>query len=131
MSRLHGAPPDTAARLAAPLHATKRCLLPGVAHHMGTGGDGRVESAVFVVAGQRWQVVLQCPVSSSSSSEGFVSLLLIAAGGNRGHTRCRMQLINHVSPGTVYPQWFCAQYTRNAANPDLLLCSWTRNARSR
>ena len=61
------------------------------------GGDGICEGTVFAVEGQRWRVRLQRPLSITSQST-CVSLLLAAAGGNQGCSRCRLRLVNHIDP---------------------------------
>ena len=73
---------------------TQRCVLKGELLWR-PGGDGICMGPHFVVDGQRWRVRLQCPISLTCSSP-YVSLLLAAAGGNVGHTRCRLTIVNHL-----------------------------------
>lgn len=74
--------------------ATQRCVIRGDPLWK-PGGDGISEGPIFAVGMQRWRVRLQCPISLTSASP-CVSLLLAAAGGNVGHTRCRLKIVNHL-----------------------------------
>jgi hypothetical protein len=59
------------------------------------GGAGICLGPVFALDGQRWRVRMQCPISLTSASP-YVSLLLATAGGNVGHSRCRLKIVNHL-----------------------------------
>ena len=73
---------------------TQRCVIKGDLLWR-PGGDGISLGPIFALDGQRWRVRLQCPLSLTSASP-YVSLLLAAAGGNVGHTRCRLKIVNHL-----------------------------------
>ena len=73
---------------------TQRCVIKGDLLWR-PGGDGISVGPIFALDGQRWRVRLQCPLSLTSASP-YVSLLLAAAGGNVGHTRCRLKIVNHL-----------------------------------
>jgi hypothetical protein len=76
-------------------HIARRCVL-ALGQHLQAGGDGVVEGSAFTARGQTWRVRLQRPRSVSCASS-YVSVLLVGVGGNRGRTRARLQLVNHVS----------------------------------
>ena len=76
------------------MSTTRRCIVKGEPLWK-PGGNGISLGPVFALDGQRWRVRLQCPLSLTSASP-YVSLLLAAAGGNIGHTSCKLKIVNHL-----------------------------------